>query len=542
MSGSKQGGSTQKETPMQTAQRGARFERAFPDSPQSASDKYRPRLLIFIVAYNAASTINDVLARIPSSIGDDYDVELLVIDDASTDETFERVRARLGETRLPFPLTLLYNPENQGYGGNQKIGYHYAIKNGFHFVALVHGDGQYAPECLPDLVRPLKNGEADAVFGSRMMTRGAALAGGMPRYKFVGNKILSWFENRMLRLSLSEFHSGYRVYSVSALKQIPFALNTNDFHFDTEIIIQFQLAGLRIAERPIPTYYGDEICYVNGVKYAIDVSKAVVKARAQEIGLFYDPRFDCGGPDRTNSQYGAKLGYESPHSITVAKVPPGSRVLDLGCAGGYMGVALRDRRQCRVTGVDYFPLEPGVELDAFYQADLNAGLPDVRWEEYDCILMLDVIEHLLAPEKFVENLRDRLSMAPNVTLLVSTANIAFIVTRLMLLFGQFNYGKRGILDATHTRLFTIATFRRLFEQSGFEVVEVKGVPAPFALAVGEGPVGKLLMGLNKLLITFARGLFSYQMYMVVKPTPSLDYLLRHAEEQSAIRADLPTSP
>src|SRR5262249_49701874 len=154
-----------------------------------------------------------------------------------------------------FALTVLFNPINQGYGGNQKIGYYYALRKGFDFVVLLHGDGQYAPEYLPGLIRPLKDGAADACFGSRMMIRGGALKGGMPLYKFFGNKILTWFENRMLRTSLTEFHSGYRAYGVAALKQIPFELNTNDFHFDTEIIVQFVIAGLRIVEVPIPTYY-----------------------------------------------------------------------------------------------------------------------------------------------------------------------------------------------------------------------------------------------------------------------------------------------
>src|ERR1700678_914017 len=161
-------------------------------SDGTIKDRARPKLLIFVVAFNAASTITDVLARVPPLICDEYEAELLIIDDASTDQTFERVRAQLQNESFPFPLTLLFNPQNQGYGGNQKIGYFYAIKNGFDFVALVHGDGQYAPECLPDLVRPLARGEADAVFGSRMMIPGAARAGGMPLYKFGGNKILTW--------------------------------------------------------------------------------------------------------------------------------------------------------------------------------------------------------------------------------------------------------------------------------------------------------------------------------------------------------------
>ena len=150
-------------------------------------------------------------------------------------------------------MRALFNPVNQGYGGNQKLGYHYAIEKGFDFVALLHGDGQYAPECLPRLLDPLRRGEADAVMGSRMLPGGGALKGGMPLYKFIGNKVLTWLENRLLRTDLSEFHSGYRVYSVEALRAIPFDRNSNDFHFDTEIIIQLQIAARTIREMPIPT-------------------------------------------------------------------------------------------------------------------------------------------------------------------------------------------------------------------------------------------------------------------------------------------------
>jgi glycosyltransferase involved in cell wall biosynthesis len=114
----------------------------------------------------------------------------------------------------------VYNPINQGYGGNQKIGYHYAIENDFDFVALLHGDGQYAPEVLQALVEPLRRGEADAVFGSRMLVPRDALRGGMPLYKYIGNRVLTRLQNSLLGTELSEFHSGYRVYAVSALKGI----------------------------------------------------------------------------------------------------------------------------------------------------------------------------------------------------------------------------------------------------------------------------------------------------------------------------------
>jgi glycosyltransferase involved in cell wall biosynthesis len=497
-----------------------------------------------VVAYNAEHSITQVLERIPPALAEEHEVEVLVLDDSSQDLTFEKSGEIQRGGRLAFPLHVLFNPVNQGYGGNQKIGYHYAIEEGFDFVALVHGDGQYAPECLPDLVRPLREGEADVVFGSRMLERGAALAGGMPLYKFVGNRILSWFQNRMLGTCLSEFHSGYRVYSVDALKRIPFALNTNDFHFDTEIIIQLLFAKQRIKELPIPTYYGDEISHVNGLEYAWNVAKAVLVARSQRMGLFYDRRFDAEPAPTGNRQYQLKLHYLSPHSLALRKIPRGARVLDLGCAGGYVAALLRERNGCRVTGVDRSPPGPGVELDAFILYDLDDGVPKVDPAEYEYVLLLDVIEHLASPEAFVESLREALKLAPHTKLLVSTANVGFFINRIMLFLGQFNYGKRGVLDLTHKRLFTFDSFRRLFEQGGFQVVETRAIPGPFPLALGENRLSRALLALNGALNRLAKGLFAYQVFLVVEPLPSLEYLLREAHAHSARRsaaAEQPTS-
>jgi len=493
----------------------------------------QPRLLIFIVAYQAAITIKNVLSRIPPSLADDYEIKVLVIDDASTDGTFEYGQEMQSAKALPFPLTVLINPVNLGYGGNQKVGYHYAQKMGFDFVALLHGDGQYAPECLPDLLIPLRDDTADACFGSRMMSSGGALKGGMPLYKFIGNKVLSLFENKMLRVNFTEFHSGYRIYSVAALSKVPFEFNTNDFHFDTEIIVQFLNAGFRIVERPIPTYYGDEICRVNGLKYAWNVTRAVTKARLQELGVFYDRRFDCA-QSATNAHYQLKLDFPSPHSVALDAVPPNSRVLDLGCAGGYLAATLKTRKNCKVVGVDVCPLPAGVALDAFHQHDLNRGLPAIDMMAIDVVLMLDVIEHLNHPEAFVQQLYEALKFTPDVKVFISTGNIGFFVTRIMLLLGQFNYGKRGILDMTHTRLFTFATLRRLFEQNGFRLIESRGVPAPFPLAI-KGGLGRFLFRANLFLLGLWRSLFSYQIFVVVKPNPSLEYLLENAERQAAIR-------
>ena len=185
-----------------------------------------------------------------------------------------------------------------------------------------------------------------------------------------------------------------------------------------------------------------------------------------------------------------------------------------------------------------YPLPRHIELDAFHRHDLNEGIPKLELKNFDVLLLLDVIEHLAAPERFVHQLRNAAKLSPNVKIVVSTGNVGFIVTRLMLLLGQFNYGKRGILDMTHTRLFTFGSLRALFEQGGFRVLETRGTPAPFPLAVRNSSLARSLLRLNRILIYIGKRLFSYQIIMVVKPYPSPEYLLQNAEEQSAVRGGL----
>ncbi len=485
-----------------------------------------PRLLIFIVAYYAESTLRQVLERVPKELFAEFDCEVLVVDDASHDGTFA-VGSEYKRAHPEVKMTVLRNEYNQGYGGNQKVGYSYAIEHGFDFVALIHGDGQYAPERLPMLLQPLVRGDADAVFGSRMLERWAALRGGMPKYKYVGNKILTKIQNTLLRANLSEFHSGYRVYSVAALNDVQFPLNSNDFHFDTEIIIQFLNAEKRIVELPIPTYYGDEICRVNGMKYAKDVVWATLQNVAHRSGLRYQRRFD---PElKGNAHYDLKLGYPSSHQYALDAVPSGSKVMDIGAGPGGLANQLLDKG-CKVTLVDQFaPTTKDERLDVVVQ---NLDEP-VSFDVSDqqVLLMLDIIEHLKDPERFLAQLRSQFDYQQK-TLVLTTPNVAFFVQRLMLLLGQFNYGKAGILDRTHTRLFTFASLKRLLQDEGFQIREMKGVPAPFPKVLGDGVLGKTALAANLALIRLSKTLFSYQIYVEAGTTPAVSFVLEDSKQRS----------
>ena len=207
-------------------------------------------------------------------------------------------------------------------------------------------------------------------------------------------------------------------------------------------------------------------------------------------------------------------------------------MLELGCATGYMALALRDKKGCRVTGVDKYSICED-SFDEFHRRDLNASLADVPIEANDYVLLLDVIEHLSSPEALLEELRGRLGRAE---LIVSTANVAFLATRIMLLAGQFNYGGRGILDLTHTRLFTFRSFSRLLEQSGFDIVETRAIPAPFPLALGSNRISRALMRLNSILGHLSPSLFGYQMVMRAKARPTVKSLLADAVQAADDKA------
>jgi 2-polyprenyl-3-methyl-5-hydroxy-6-metoxy-1,4-benzoquinol methylase len=514
---------------------GARLEA--PKSLHQYHDRtWKPRLLILIVACNAQKTINTVVRRIPCHLSTLYEVHILIIDDASPDSTFAESYGVSKALDVAFPVRILFNPVKQGYGGNQKLGYQYALENDFDFVALLNGDGEYPPESLPEMLLPLQCGAADVVFGSPTAALRKKIGAGRRLCRSVVNRLLTWTGNRLLRAKLSDFHCGYRVYSVSALSTVPFERNSNDFRFDTEIVIQLLIAGRSIRELPIPEDRGDDLRDMAPVRCSIALLVSAAKARLQEVSLFYDRRFDCA-PAETYSPYTLKLDYESPHRIAFDGVKSRARVLDLGCAGGYLGSELRLKKQCRVTGIDTKMVTEGV-LDEFHIGDLNDGVPPVDARSYDVVLLLDVVEHLHRPELFLEHLRLKMALNPSLELMVSTGNIACFVTRAMLLIGQFNYGMRGILDITHTRLFTFASFRRALVQAGFDVLETKGIPAPYPLAIGDNFASRALIGINRILIRLSRRLFSYQIFMRVKARPSLELLLAAAERESGIRASL----
>ena len=440
------------------------------------------RVGIFIVAYNADKLISQVLDRIPDFIAERV-AEIFIIDDCSKDATFS-VASAAARANVAIPIRVFRTPSNQGYGGNQQLGYQYALERGFDIAVLLHGDGQYAPEYLPQILAEYsRHPDVAAVYGSRFMPPRSALKGGMPLYKWVGNRILTRLQQRLIGSSLSEMHSGYRSYKLSSLAKVPFQLNSKDFDFDSDIIIQFAAAGLKIIEVPIPTYYGDEICYVNGMKYASQCLRSALRYRAMQFEIFYDKKYDI--PREGVGLYQRKSSPKTTHGyVRQLNFAGNEKVFDVGGGDGKAIAIDLAERGLSVTVLDQTPcatshsnLEHVIcNLDSL---DTWTGVPP---SSADVLLALDVIEHLRDPEHGIDQMFRALKAGGR--LVASTGNVAFLLVRVMLAFGFFNYGRKGILDLTHRCLFTIGTFSQLLARHGFKITKKTYFGVPLLDTIG----------------------------------------------------------
>ena len=488
------------------------------------------KILVFVVAYEAERHLVSVFERIPDEIFTDPAVHVLCIDDASDDRCSERLVGWVREQDLENRVTVLRNPVNQGYGGNQKLGYRMAVNRGYDLVVLLHGDGQYAPELLPEIIDAWRDGGADVVLGSRMLEAGGARRGGMPLYKWVGNRVLTTFQNRLTGEGLSEYHTGYRAYTTRFLSSVPFEMNTNDFHFDTDILLQAAHVGARIVEIPIPTRYGDEECRVPGLRYSKNVVGSTIRFKLHQMGMLCSLKLRHLKPLRYEDK--TAIPYSS-HSMALEEIEKANprRVLDLGSGPGFVAA------QCvedgiSVTAVDREPPLPGSDFE-FVAADLERDRLPVDPGDYDCVLLLDLIEHLRDPEGFMVSLRHRAERPYPPTgepfkVVLSTPNVAFVAVRLNLLMGRFPYAERGILDITHSRLFTRASLATLLRDCGYRIDRIRPVPVPFETVVG-GRIGRFLGFLATVAARVWPTLFAFQFLVTCRPQPSVAQVIACAE-------------
>lgn len=224
--------------------------------------KHKPKIIAVMPAYNAAKTLEKTYRDIPKGIVD----KVIVVDDKSKDKTV-KIAKKLG-------LEIVIHPQNRGYGANQKTCYTLALSQGADIVIMIHPDYQYDSKLTGELLRPIQQGRFDVMLGSRIRTREEVLKGGMPMYKYIGNRSLTFLENLVLGQNLSEFHTGFRAYKKSILEKIPFHKYSDDFVFDQQILFGAVAVGAKIGEIPVPTRYFPEASSINfrrSVKYGLSI-------------------------------------------------------------------------------------------------------------------------------------------------------------------------------------------------------------------------------------------------------------------------------
>jgi Glycosyltransferases involved in cell wall biogenesis len=237
------------------------------ESPSRPAEKKKMKVIVVLPAYNAASTLKKTVADIPMDAVDD----IILVDDASSDNTV-RVAKDLR-------LKVFAHKKNKGYGGNQKTCYEKALAEGADIVVMVHPDYQYDPKAISHLIEPIREGRADAVFGSRMM-KGGALEGGMPLWKHNVNILLTAVQNVVFGIFLTEYHSGFRAYSARLLRTVNFKVNSDNFVFDAQIVAQILSHNLKIEEIPIRTRYFDEastIRFLPSIFYGLGILATLAK-------------------------------------------------------------------------------------------------------------------------------------------------------------------------------------------------------------------------------------------------------------------------
>lgn len=482
-------------------------------SIKTAQDGSPRRLGIIVVGDGGRTDVSSVLGRIP----DRFRRRIAII---ATD-----VRAD-AEVRVPGLPALTFLPRDPAYGASLKRAYHACLDAGVDIVATLHAAGQYPPEVLPDLCRPIDDGRADAVFGTREVELLAAVDGGMPVYKFLGNRILSTLENMLVRTPLSELHSGYRAIAAEALRAIPFDANTDAWHFDTQVILQLHAAQLRLAEVPIGTYSSEEIGLFNGIAYAAEVARSVAAYKLHEVGLRASPVFEV------RAAYAPKRSVFSSHARLLELLGPYPvRVLDVGSGSGELAAEMQARGHT-VTAMDIY--EPRVPLREFIRADFARELPLPAERQFDVIVLADVLEHLPEPAQTLRALLPHL--APDGVLLVSLPNAVHWSVRAHVAVGRFEYTNRGILDRGHLRFFTERSIRRLFRDAGLEVARHVTTPVPWE-NVSRRHAGSLpLRTLELLDVTLGKlrpNLFAYQHLFRLRRLTRAERDAEHAGARSA---------
>lgn len=463
-----------------------------------------PRIALFLFDCPDDETWERVLGRIPPPAVAWFE-EIVLMQERSQSLARPVSRDVLGSGAANLRVHRL--PRDAGYGGARKAAFEYATLKGFDHVVMMRGDGLHPPEALPALIHPVLLDPVRMVFAHRLLRLPEGPGGWKWIPNLIAHTLATGFQNRLLGLRLRDYHSGYRLYSMEAIRRIPYQLDSDDPQFDMQLVIQCRVLGVPITEVPVGPIWREYPTNAVGLAEVLRACRCAVDYRLHQLHVFRLGQYFVDEDVR----YTLKRSSTGSHMQIVSAIEPGSSVLDLGCSQGLLARPLREKG-VRVTGVDIAePTDATAELDAYFQRDLDQPLTLPLGREFDYIVVSDVIEHLRNRTQLLRGARRFLKEGGR--LIISTPNIALWFYRLSLLVGRFEYGPRGVLDETHVHLFTRATFRREVEKAGFFVVNERVTALPFEIVFESTGRSRFVRSLGRIYHTLARlwpGMFAYQ--------------------------------
>ena len=408
---------------------------------------------------------------------------------------------------------------NLGYGGDQKIVYKSIAGVESGVVIVINGENRYSVGVINEIAQQIISGDADVVLGTTRIAKKGFSAKSVRPLGLNLSRFSSFVNNFLGGTKFSDWHSGFRAYSTASLKSINFVECPDGFSFDSDVLLQMNSAGCRIAEVAFDPHFGSSISREIGLITAIKSLMTVVRHRLKIMGF--------ASSNVMRASYRFKFNEYSSHSKLreVLQNISKSRILDLGCADGQLSevAALLGHE---VTAVDIEGAPKVTDQITFFQCDLENGLPNDLTGKFDVVLCADILEHLRKPDILLFDLLPRLS--DNGMILVSIPNFGHWYPRVRTVIGRFDYDARGILDQTHLRFFTRKSFTKMATKAGYKVKRISVTGTPFEVMLREAPQRRFswtflistLSNVDRMFCKIRPTLFGYQFIFELTPLVS----------------------
>ncbi|MBI5185053.1 MAG: methyltransferase domain-containing protein [Nitrospinae bacterium] len=483
--------------------------------------------LIAIRATENEKLFSCILIGLPREIINSKTFHILLIDDTFNDNIYKTACSWTNKNGVK-NITILKLHQKQGYGDALKICFNFSLENNFDMVSVVTADEKSDPGIVVDLSKKIQESNMDVLCVNFFNNHERKINSHNRIFALFKALFPSW-ANRIFNVYVPIFFSDYRFYSTKFLKTIPFEMNSHNYYFDFEIILQALHSSAMIDSVPVPIP-----CNKKMVSYSFKdcfyFFKLLIQFKFQQWGLFVSLKY----PYSAKKIYKDKTGFRhSTHFIVTEylsnKFFNEFSILDIGCGSGAMAKSLKSH-QGKITGIDLFEPEENPFFE-FRKMDLANDLWDEDISKYDVVLMLDILEHLPKPEEFLLEVRKRMKSMAVPDVIISVPNIGFLIVRLNLLFGIFNYADRGILDISHKRFFTLKSMKRLLKETGYEIHKIQGVGIPFQL-FGEN---WFFRGFSKLSSFFAQilpSIFAFQFLFYAKPKLNYHQIIRYSKHNT----------